>query len=69
MNNTTFDATIGDGGMRIDTPEIMLSFFDDIEKVYKKYGLSIEGGHAGFYIREYHDKDMEILRAATKKFK
>lgn len=69
MNSTTWDVTIGDGGMRIDTPEIMLSFFDDIEKVYKKYGLSIEGSHAGFSIREYNEKDMEILRAASKNFK
>lgn len=69
MNNTTWDSTAGDGGMRIDTPKILMSFFDEIEKVYKKYGLSIEGSHAGFSIREYNKKDVEILRAATKNFK
>lgn len=69
MNNMTYDSTIGDGGIYIDTPEIMMSFFDDIERVYKKYGLSIEGSHAGFSIREYHEKDMEILREAIKNFK
>lgn len=69
MNNTTWDSTIGDGGMRIETPEKLTSFFDDIEKVYKKYGLSIEGSHAGFSIRKYNEKDMEILRDATKNFK
>ncbi len=69
MNNTTWDSTIGDGGMRIETPEKLTSFFDDIEKVYKKYGLSIEGSHAEFSIRKYNEKDMEILRDATKNFK
>ena len=69
MNNTTWDSTIGDGGMRIETPEKLIQFFDDIEKVYKKYGLSIEGSYAGFSIREFNEKDMEILRAATKNFK
>lgn len=38
----TWDSTVGDSGMRIDTPEILKLFFDDIEKIYKKYGLSIE---------------------------
>lgn len=68
MDNKTWDSTAGDGGMRIDTPEILIAFFDDIEKVYKKYGLSIEGSHAGFSIREYNEKDMELLRAASKHF-
>lgn len=68
MDNKTWDSTAGDGGMRIDTPEILMEFFDDIEKVYKKYGLSIEGSHAGFSIREYNEKDMELLRAASKHF-
>ena len=39
----TWDSTIGDGGEYIETPERMKKFFDDIEKVYEKYGLSIEG--------------------------
>lgn len=64
-----WDSAIGDGGMRIDTPGRLVSFFDDIEKVYKKYGLSIEGSCAGFSIREYNKKDMEVLRAAIKNFK
>lgn len=69
MSNTTWDSTIGEGGMRIETPEKLISFFDDIERVYKKYGLSIEGSHSGFSIREYNEKDMEILRDATKNFR
>jgi len=68
MNNTTWDSTIG-SGMRIETPEKLVSFFDEIEKVYKKYGLSIEAGHAGFSIREYNEIDMKILRDAIKNFK
>lgn len=48
MSNTTWDSTMGDGGMRIETSEKLISFFDDIEKVYKKYGLSIEGSYSGF---------------------
>ena len=68
MDNKTWDSTAGDGGMHIDTPEVLMAFFDDIEKVYKKYGLSIEGSHAGFSIREYNEKDMELLRAASKHF-
>lgn len=51
MDNKTLDSTLGDGGMRIDTPDILMSFFNDIEKVYKKYGLSIEGSHASFSVR------------------
>ena len=43
-------------------------FFDDIEKVYEKYGLSIEGSHARFAIRKYNEKDVENLRAATKHY-
>ena len=35
MNNTTWDSAIGDGGIRIETPEKLIQFFDDIEKVYK----------------------------------
>lgn len=69
MSNTTWDSTIGEGGMRIETPEKLISFFDDIEKVYRKYELSIEGCHSGFYIREYNEKDVEMLRAATKNFR
>lgn len=69
MDNTTWDSTAGDGGMRINTPEKLISFFNDIEKIYKKYGLSIEGSHSGFSIREYNEKDMELLRSASKNFK
>lgn len=42
MNNTTWDSAIGDGDMWIDTPERLVSIFDDIEKVYKKYGLWVK---------------------------
>ncbi len=69
MNNKTWDSTAGDGGMFIDTPENLISFYNDIEIIYKKYGLSIEGTHAGFSIREFNEKDMELLRAASKHFK
>ena len=41
---------------------------DDIEKVYEKYGLSIEGRHAGFAIRKYNKKDVEDLRVAAKHY-
>lgn len=68
MNNKTWDSTAGDGSMLIDTPKVLISFFDDIEKVYKKYKLSIEGTHSGFSIREYNEKDMELLREASKHF-
>jgi len=69
MDNKTWDSTTGDGGMFIDTPEKLISFYNDIEKVYKKYGLSIEGSHVGFSVREFNEKDMELLRAASKHFK
>lgn len=68
MNARTWDSTIGDGGEYIETPERMKKFFDDIEKVYKKYGLSIEGRHAGFSVREYNEKDMNALRSAAKHY-
>lgn len=68
MSNRTWDSTIGDGGEYIETPEKMNDFFDDIEKVYEKYGLSIEGSHAGFAIRKYNEKDMKNLRAAVKHY-
>ena len=32
-----WDSAIGDGGMRIDTPGRLVSFFDDIEKVYHHF--------------------------------
>ncbi len=38
MRNTTGDFVIGDGGMRIEIPEKLISFFDDIEKIYNKFG-------------------------------
>ena len=68
MGNRTWDSTIGDGGEYIETPKKMNDFFDDIEKVYEKYGLSIEGSHARFAIRKYNEKDMENLRAAAKHY-
>lgn len=68
MSNTTLDSTIGDDGMRIETPQKLISFFDYIEKVYKKYGLSIEGSHSSFSIREYNERGVEILTAATKNY-
>lgn len=68
MNSKTWDSTIGDGGAYIKTPEKMKMFFDDIEKIYEKYGLSIEGSHAGFAIRKYNKKDMEDLRVAAKHY-
>lgn len=68
MNSKTWDSTIGDGGEYIETPERMKMFFDDIEKIYEKYELSIEGSHAGFAIRKYNKKDMEDLRVAAKHY-
>ena len=69
MSNTTRDSTIGDGGMRIETSEKLISFFDDIEKVYKKYGLSIEDSHSGFSIREYNEKlDMLMKKCGCEKY-
>lgn len=68
MNSKTWDSTIGDGGTYIETPERMKRFFDDIEKIYEKYGLSIEGSHAGFAIRKYNKKDVEDLRVAAKHY-
>lgn len=68
MIEKTWDSTIGDGGEYIETPERMKKFFDDIEKVYEKYGLSIEGSHAGFAIRKYNKKDVEDLRVAAKHY-
>lgn len=68
MNARTWDSTIGDGGEYIETPERMKMFFDDIEKIYEKYGLSIEGSHAGFAIREHNKRDVEDLRDAFKHY-
>lgn len=51
MRNTTGDSVIGEGGMRIEIPEKLISFLDDIEKIYNKYGLLIEGSHSGFSIK------------------
>lgn len=51
MRNTTGDSVIGEGGMRIDSPEKLISFLDDIEKIYNKFGLLIEGSHSGFSIK------------------
>lgn len=64
----TWDTFKGDGGEYIETPERMKNFFDDIEKVYKKYDLSIQRSHTGFSITNYDEKDIESLRNAKKNY-
>lgn len=69
MENMTWDSFSGDGGKYIKTPKRMNDFFNDIERVCKKYNLTIEGSHTGFAVREYQEKDIDQLREARKNYK
>lgn len=50
----------------IETPENILNFLNDIERVCKKHGLSIshEDCHGGFEIESYQQFNIDWLKAA-----
>ena len=55
----------------ISTPDKMKSFFNDVEKLCRRYDLSIahEDGNGGFLIEEYSQQNIEWLRDASKNYK
>ncbi|MED4883091.1 hypothetical protein [Bacillus smithii] len=50
----------------IKTPKEIIDFLKDIEKVYKKHGLSIshEDGHGSFIIEDYDEFNLRWLANA-----
>lgn len=67
MDNETFDIK---EGKRVQIPEIMNDFFDDIIKVYKKYNLSLshEDMHGSFIVEDLSLYNIKWLRDALKNF-
>ncbi len=51
----------------IETPQRVKAFFEEIEKVCQKHGLSIshEDGHGSFIINEFDKDDIEWLKGAN----
>lgn len=51
---------------RIETPDKIIEFFNEIDTVCKKYGFSIshEDCHGAFIIEDYDKSNMEWLRDA-----
>ena len=56
---------------RIETPENIVNFFDEIEAVCKKYGLSIshEDGEGGFIIEPFNEGNIKRFRDALLDFR
>lgn len=67
MENYTWDHLIG---KHIETPKEMIDFFNDIDEVCKKHGLSISHedghGHGSFEIEKYNNDNMMWIRRANK---
>lgn len=55
---------------RIEMPSKMENFLNEIEKISKKYDLSIshEDGHGAFIIDDYDERNIEWLKAALKSY-
>ncbi len=66
-NKKTWDELANE---RIETPKEMIDFFNDIDEVCKKHGLSISHddgyAHGSFEIEEYNKRNIEWLREANK---
>ena len=55
---------------KIDTPKEIIDFFDEIEEVCVKHGLSIshEDGHGAFEIEKFSSDNIEWLKSAYISF-
>jgi hypothetical protein len=64
---TCWDNTIN---QRVEKPQKMIDFFDEIESICKKYNMSIshEDTHGLFEIEEYSESNIEWLRQAHKSY-
>ena len=65
---TSFDCSKNE---RIETPEHILKFFDEIEAVCRKHGLSIghEDGEGAFQIEPFRESNIKWLREANIDFR
>lgn len=63
----TYDIRIQE---RIQTPERMVAFFEEINYICKKFNLSIshEDGQGGFIIEKYDKSNIEWLCGAFKDY-
>jgi hypothetical protein len=54
----------------IETPEKMLTFFDEIKAVCEKHNLSIshEDGHGGFIVTKFDENNIDWLSSADKDY-
>jgi len=57
-------------GEYVETPDEMKNFFDEIEAVCRKHGLSIghEDSNGGFEIHRFRQEDITWLRGASKSY-
>lgn len=55
---------------RIKIPKKMSDFFEDLEKLYRKYDFSIshEDCHGGFIIENYDEDNVKWIRHAHKDY-
>lgn len=51
---------------RIETPDKIIEFFNEIDALCKKYGFSIshEDGHGAFIIEDYDESNIKWLKGA-----
>ena len=56
---------------RVETPENIVKFFDEIEAVCRKHGLSIshEDGHGAFLIEPFSEDNIKWFRDAGLDFR
>lgn len=54
----------------IETPRSLQAFFNEIDMVCMRYGLSIshEDGHGAFMVELYSEKNIEWLKEALKNY-
>lgn len=67
MNKETWDSKIN---KFIQTPQRMIEFFIEIERICKKYNLSIshEDQHGSFIIEKFDEQNINWLKCADKNY-